>query len=132
SLSTSRRPPTSTLFPYTTLFRSHERHDAARDLADAADAAYDDGADSERQHEPADPVRHAEVRVRDVGDIPRLEHVAAGHRRDEERHAENAPRRRRRPARASGSTRRARAARRTSGRRAGPAGPTYRGTASPA
>src|SRR2546426_721865 len=46
-----RRPPRSTLFPYTTLFRSHGRHDLARrDRRARVDAHADPGA-----HEPALP-----------------------------------------------------------------------------
>src|SRR3712207_8560399 len=47
-----RRPPRSTLFPYTTLFRSLERHAEARDLLWVVAA-------EQRRHEPADRRRAA-------------------------------------------------------------------------
>src|SRR2546426_11520189 len=45
-----RRPPRSTLFPYTTLFRSHDDR-AAR----GRDAARDAGAEGARRGDPSDP-----------------------------------------------------------------------------
>src|SRR2546427_12795292 len=38
-----RRPPRSTLFPYTTLFRSHISTDAAQLMRDKAAALFDEG-----------------------------------------------------------------------------------------
>src|SRR5260221_10343636 len=61
-----RRPPRSTLFPYTTLFRSHRQRAVARILADGeariGDVRHAVGADR-------DPVDRAVVKeVRDVED----------------------------------------------------------------
>src|SRR5436309_12618103 len=43
-----RRPPRSTLFPYTTLFRSHERHRINAGVGDAAGEHGHDGRRSSR------------------------------------------------------------------------------------
>src|SRR2546430_8710559 len=49
-----RRPPRSTLFPYTTLFRSQQ---AARHVEPIGELADDDGAPQQREHD-----EHAAVR----------------------------------------------------------------------
>src|SRR3712207_9499514 len=61
-----RRPPRSTLFPYTTLFRSHvaeERHEPARARV-LADVAHRDG-EPRRRVQKRRVVREREVRLRD-------------------------------------------------------------------
>src|SRR3712207_8902221 len=54
-----RRPPRSTLFPYTTLFRSRERERDRDDGDQADDALEEDGDDreghAERAHEEQEP-----------------------------------------------------------------------------
>src|SRR6267143_4677400 len=52
-----RRPPRSTLFPYTTLFRSHGEPASGRPAEDAADRVRADGADGLGPHRAA-AVRH--------------------------------------------------------------------------
>src|SRR3712207_8660752 len=66
-----RRPPRSTLFPYTTLFRSHARDDGQRILVglehrDEAPArhAERDGGDDERQAEAVGLEEARELRYR--------------------------------------------------------------------
>src|ERR1043166_1927518 len=48
-----RRPPRSTLFPYTTLFRSLVEHEAARDDLSERRAVLDGRADEQRRVKPA-------------------------------------------------------------------------------
>src|SRR3989441_9005962 len=67
-----RRPPRSTLFPYTTLFRSEERTDDEDHVA-----ADHDGRDPEREH--------LEIGQRHEG---RREQELVGHRRSEEHTSE--------------------------------------------
>src|SRR3712207_7758093 len=70
-----RRPPRSTLFPYTTLFRSHaRRHEAAEN---AAAWRFDD---------------HGERRQRRAGGMPEGARVCAGSRRRQRSHRGHAPR----------------------------------------
>src|SRR2546430_9170296 len=64
-----RRPPRSTLFPYTTLFRSDEREGAADDQPkDAADRAERDGLQRELREDGAfgraDGLAHADLACR--------------------------------------------------------------------
>src|SRR5687767_15957360 len=69
---TCRRPPRSTLFPYTTLFRSHaERKPEARAGRGHADRPHrvDSLSGHELQGQEAEALRH--VRVDDRGDIAR-------------------------------------------------------------
>src|SRR5437773_6453156 len=49
-----RRPPRSTLFPYTTLFRSGERGEVAADLFDAGDGRGGRGGAGEGRHGQSD------------------------------------------------------------------------------
>src|SRR5258708_26495571 len=51
-----RRPPRSTLFPYTTLFRSHRAGDAATSAAERRSASRDElrAGSSNRHHRPGD------------------------------------------------------------------------------
>src|SRR2546422_6018228 len=68
-----RRPPRSTLFPYTTLFRSAERRDQA----------------AERALGPQRPeVRHAAAREHEPNDDQRREHAHLDQRRSEEHTSE--------------------------------------------
>src|SRR2546430_8044623 len=58
-----RRPPRSTLFPYTTLFRSHGGHVPAH-----VDERPADSARPEHVHRPIDPVADADRAVDELGD----------------------------------------------------------------
>src|SRR3712207_7881478 len=65
-----RRPPRSTLFPYTTLFRSREREraaDADQDADQSADQAEQDRLDQELEEHVARPRpdRHADADLAD-------------------------------------------------------------------
>src|SRR3989454_7351651 len=92
-----RRPPRSTLFPYTTLFRSHtaryRARRALRVLGSRRDRAHADrGADLRRAARP--PARAARVRaaghVRDP--IPPAPFLAGPHRAHRDRHGVPPPR----------------------------------------
>src|SRR5256885_12967210 len=67
-----RRPPRSTLFPYTTLFRSHARPRHARDQRHVDDGECDGGKDQMAQEGP-----HA------VGERPVALHREPVHRSEE-------------------------------------------------
>src|SRR5437899_10445788 len=56
-----RRPPTSTLFPYTTLFRSRGITDAAPEAGSGA--GKEDAAASARQHQPCTFARRQKARI---------------------------------------------------------------------
>src|SRR5437899_8717274 len=56
-----RRPPTSTLFPYTTLFRSRGITDAAPEAGSGA--GKEDAAASARQHQPCRFARRQKARI---------------------------------------------------------------------
>src|SRR5256885_11933269 len=58
-----RRPPRSTLFPYTTLFRSHRRGDAVREIGDDLR-----GQRVERGEVELERVDHVERRVGELVD----------------------------------------------------------------
>src|SRR3712207_7513640 len=57
-----RRPPRSTLFPYTTLFRSDLDHGEVRTLVGAYDLGLELGAVIERDEHPARVANHVIVR----------------------------------------------------------------------
>src|SRR3712207_7209821 len=71
-----RRPPRSTLFPYTTLFRSHRRRARTRNKRRAAAVAVPQQAGGEARQKRGDPLhepegaeaRGAQMLGRDVGD----------------------------------------------------------------
>src|SRR3712207_8235718 len=87
-----RRPPRSTLFPYTTLFRSERREVGDAHLLDAGDVlrADLDGVDRARERlEVAQPHVTAGLLVADDDDSPRVERaVQAGDARSEEHTSE--------------------------------------------
>src|SRR2546430_11374216 len=58
-----RRPPRSTLFPYTTLFRSHGGEDEAAEPRDVEHGLHDDGAANEDREADADDGDRRDHRV---------------------------------------------------------------------
>src|SRR3712207_6900260 len=70
-----RRPPRSTLFPYTTLFRSAERRAVGEDVADRHPLALVHAQLPPRLD--LDPVGHVPAAVRSIGRQPLLRPVRA-------------------------------------------------------
>ncbi len=68
---------------------NHERHQAGGHLADTQNAADNHQANAHSQRKPAHPRGDSEVALGDIAYIPGLEEVAARHRGNDHRNAEN-------------------------------------------
>ena len=56
----------------------HEGHERSGNPADSVNAAENHQPDDDCEGDACDDVRHAEVKLGHVADVPGLEHVAAG------------------------------------------------------